>query len=153
MMATFQHPFYPYCGTRKSAAHMCNVPLPAGARGDAFRQVFGDIDVPRCAAQPADDLGRFRCALRGRHGGSLGLLEADLWATKQIKDVAEDCGHKRIVSILEGGYSLSSLARSVVAHIKDACRILSRSFFSTSPPAPPRGHAHTLPCVSRWLHR
>ena len=49
----------------------------------------------------------------------LGLLEADyMWATKQIKDVAEDCGHKRIVSILEGGYSLSSLARSVVAHIK-----------------------------------
>ena len=32
-------------------AHMCNVPLPAGTRDDAFRQVFGDIVVPAsCAA-------------------------------------------------------------------------------------------------------
>ena len=38
--------------------------------------------------------------------------------TEQIKAVVEECGHKNIVSILEGGYSLSSLARSVVAHIK-----------------------------------
>ncbi|MFN4065401.1 MAG: histone deacetylase family protein, partial [Parazoarcus communis] len=51
--------------------------------------------------------------------GSLGLVESDyIWVTQQIKALAEDCGHKRIVSILEGGYSLSSLARSVVSHIK-----------------------------------
>jgi acetoin utilization deacetylase AcuC-like enzyme len=51
--------------------------------------------------------------------GSLGLVEADyVWATQQIKEVAADCGHHRIVSMLEGGYALSSLARSVVAHIK-----------------------------------
>src|SRR5690606_26710200 len=46
MAGIFQHPFYPYCGTENPPAHMCNVPLPAGTRGDAFRQVFGDIVVP-----------------------------------------------------------------------------------------------------------
>jgi len=51
--------------------------------------------------------------------GSVGLVESDyVWVTEQIKAVAEECGHKNIVSILEGGYSLSSLARSVVAHVK-----------------------------------
>ena len=35
--------------------------------------------------------------------GSLGLVEADyVWATEQIKKVAEECCEKRIVSILEG---------------------------------------------------
>lgn len=121
MAGIFQHPFYPYCGTENPPAHMCNVPLPAGTRGDAFRQVFGDIVVPALRSHNPQMI--FISAGFDAHYeddmGSLGLLEADyMWATKQIKDVAEDCGHKRIVSILEGGYSLSSLARSVVAHIK-----------------------------------
>jgi acetoin utilization deacetylase AcuC-like enzyme len=51
--------------------------------------------------------------------GSMGLLEADYaWVTQQIKLVAAETAHGRIVSMLEGGYSLSALARSVSAHIK-----------------------------------
>ena len=51
--------------------------------------------------------------------GSLGLVESDyIWVTEQLRAVAEECCEHRIVSILEGGYALSSLARSVVAHIK-----------------------------------
>ena len=51
--------------------------------------------------------------------GQLGLVEADyMWATEQLKKVAAEFSGRRIVSMLEGGYSLSSLARSVVAHIK-----------------------------------
>ena len=121
MAGIFQHPFYPYCGTENPPAHMCNVPLPAGTRGDAFRQVFGDIVVPALRSHNPQMI--FISAGFDAHYeddmGSLGLLEADyIWATQQIKGVAESCGHKRIVSVLEGGYSLSSLARSVVAHIK-----------------------------------
>jgi acetoin utilization deacetylase AcuC-like enzyme len=121
MAGIFQHPFYPYCGTENPPAHMCNVPLPAGTRGDAFRQVFGDIVVPALRSHNPQMI--FISAGFDAHYeddmGSLGLLEADyIWATQQIKGVAEACGHKRIVSVLEGGYSLSSLARSVVAHIK-----------------------------------
>ena len=121
MVGIFQHPFYPYSGADCDARNMVNVPLPAGTRGDAFRQVVSDIWVPALRehnpqlilisagfdAHYEDDM------------GSMGLVEADyVWATQQLKAVAADCGHKRIVSLLEGGYSLSSLARSVVAHIK-----------------------------------
>ncbi|ATE59378.1 histone deacetylase family protein [Thauera sinica] len=121
MAGIFQHPFYPYCGVDNPPAHMCNVPLPAGTRGDGFRQVFSDIIVPALRNHNPQMI--FVSAGFDAHYeddmGSLGLLEADyVWATQQIKGVAEDCGHKRIVSLLEGGYSLSSLARSVVAHIK-----------------------------------
>ena len=95
--------------------------MPAGTRGDGFRQVFGDIIVPALRSHNPQMI--FISAGFDAHYeddmGSMGLLEADyIWATDQIKGVAEDCGHKRIVSLLEGGYSLSSLARSVVAHIK-----------------------------------
>ena len=38
--------------------------------------------------------------------------------TEQMKQVAEEHAQGRIVSMLEGGYSLSALARSVVAHIR-----------------------------------
>jgi acetoin utilization deacetylase AcuC-like enzyme len=121
MAGIFQHPFYPYSGADNPPAHMCNVPLPAGTRGDGFRQVFGDVVVPALRSHNPQMI--FISAGFDAHYeddmGSLGLLEADyVWATNQIKGVAADCGHKRIVSVLEGGYSLSSLARSVVAHIK-----------------------------------
>ena len=49
----------------------------------------------------------------------MGLVEADyIWVTEQLKQVAAEFSKRRIISLLEGGYSLSCLARSVVAHIK-----------------------------------
>jgi acetoin utilization deacetylase AcuC-like enzyme len=121
MTSIFQHPFYPYCGTENPPAHMVNVPVPAGTRGDTFRQIVSDMWVPALRNHNPQMI--FISAGFDAHYeddmGSLGLVESDyVWATEQVKAVAEECGHKRIVSILEGGYSLSSLARSAVAHIK-----------------------------------
>jgi acetoin utilization deacetylase AcuC-like enzyme len=121
MVSIFQHPFYPYSGTENPPAHMCNVPVPAGTRGDAFRQIVSDVWVPALRSHNPQML--IVSAGFDAHYeddmGSLGLLEADyVWVTQQIKAVAEDCGHKRIVSLLEGGYALSALARSAVGHIK-----------------------------------
>jgi acetoin utilization deacetylase AcuC-like enzyme len=50
---------------------------------------------------------------------SLALVESDYaWVTERIKAVASRHAQGRIVSMLEGGYALSALGRSVVAHIK-----------------------------------
>ena len=121
MVSIFQHPFYPYCGTDKPAPNMVNVPLPARTRGDGFRQVVTDIWMPALRefkpqlilisagfdAHYEDDM------------GSLGLVESDYaWVTEQLKEVAREFAEKRIVSILEGGYVISALARSVAVHIK-----------------------------------
>ena len=51
--------------------------------------------------------------------GQLGLVEADYeWMTHRLVDVARRHAGGRIVSCLEGGYSLSALARSVAAHLR-----------------------------------
>ena len=43
---------------------------------------------------------------------------SDAWITERIKEVAKRHAKGRIVSCLEGGYDLSSLARSVEAHLR-----------------------------------
>ncbi len=50
---------------------------------------------------------------------NLRLVEADyLWATERLADVAKRHCNGRIVSMLEGGYDLTALARSVAVHVK-----------------------------------
>jgi acetoin utilization deacetylase AcuC-like enzyme len=51
--------------------------------------------------------------------GNMGLVEDDYaWLTEQIRAVAKRHAKGRIVSTLEGGYNLSALGRSVVAHVR-----------------------------------
>jgi acetoin utilization deacetylase AcuC-like enzyme len=121
MVSIFQHPFYPYSGADNPAPNMVNVPIKAGSRGDVFREIVTDIWMPALRNHAPEMI--FISAGFDAHYeddmGSLGLVEADyMWATEQLKKVAAEASNRRIVSMLEGGYSLSSLARSVVAHIK-----------------------------------
>ena len=120
MCSFFQHPFYPYSGLDR-ASNMVNVPLPASTRGDVVRSIVEEQWLPRLRdfepeliiisagfdAHREDDLGQ------------MGLVEDDYaWITKQLKGVANQYAQGRIVSCLEGGYNLSALGRSVVAHVK-----------------------------------
>ncbi|MEC9169048.1 MAG: histone deacetylase family protein, partial [Pseudomonadota bacterium] len=53
----------------------------------------------------------------------LRLVEDDyFWISQQLRAVADECCHGRIVSMLEGGYDLSALGRSVVSHLKGMSR-------------------------------
>ena len=121
MASIFQHPFYPYSGTDAPAPNMLNVPLPRGSGSEEFRQVVTDIWLPRLRefkpemilisagfdAHYEDDL------------GGLNLVEKDFaWVTEQLKYLSDETAQGRIVSLLEGGYVLSALSRSVAAHIK-----------------------------------
>ena len=54
--------------------------------------------------------------------GDLLLDEEDFrWITSLITDAANRHADSRIVSILEGGYSLKALARSVATHLEELC--------------------------------
>lgn len=121
MVSIFQHPFFPYSGAENPAANMLNVPLAAGADGEEFRMVVSDVWLPRLREFKPEMI--FISAGFDAHYeddmGNMKLHEKDYaWVTDQIKRVAEECAQRRIVSILEGGYSLSALARSVAAHIR-----------------------------------
>lgn len=121
MCSIFQHPFYPYCGDDEPAPNMCNVPMPARSRGDAFREVVNEVWLPRLREFAPEMI--FISAGFDAHYeddmGNLGLLESDYaWVTEQLLKVAKETAQGRIVSMLEGGYVMSPLARSVAAHIK-----------------------------------
>jgi acetoin utilization deacetylase AcuC-like enzyme len=121
MVSTFQHPFYPYSGTEQPAPNMVNIPLPGGTGGDEFCQVVNDLWLPRLREFKPEMI--FISAGFDAHYeddlGGLKLLEKDFaWVTEQIKQIADETAQGRIVSMLEGGYVLSALARSVSAHIK-----------------------------------
>ena len=50
---------------------------------------------------------------------NLRLTEPDFaWATNKIADIAATHAQGRLVSMLEGGYNLAALARSVGVHVK-----------------------------------
>ena len=121
MVSTFQHPFYPYSGTDSRAPNMLNVPLGRGADGEEFRTVVSEQWMPRLREfQPEMILisAGFDAHYEDEMGG-LKLLERDYaWVTAQLTELAEECAQQRIVSMLEGGYALSALARSVVAHLR-----------------------------------
>ena len=121
MVSYFQHPFYPEGGALKRDSNLLNVPVPAYTKGMDIREVVDGIWIPR--------LEEFKPQLifisagfdahREDDMGQLGLVEADFqWITKRIKYVAQRHCEGRIVSVLEGGYNLSSLARSVEAHVR-----------------------------------
>jgi len=49
----------------------------------------------------------------------ISLSESDYrWVTDELKTIADQHSKSRIISMLEGGYALSALGRSVVEHIK-----------------------------------
>jgi acetoin utilization deacetylase AcuC-like enzyme len=49
----------------------------------------------------------------------LRLVDADYgWVTSAVKTVVDKSGRGRIVSVLEGGYALAALARSVELHVR-----------------------------------
>ena len=126
MASFFQHPFYPYCGTENPAKNMVNVPLAAGTNGEKVRSVVDQIWMPRLEqfsprlilvsagfdAHREDDLGQ------------MSLVEADYaYITSRLMDLAARHCNGRLVSSLEGGYNLSALARSVVAHLRVLARL------------------------------
>ena len=122
MCSYFQHPFYPYSGADLNLPNMVNVPLPAYTAGEAVREVVECQWLPRLREFKPQFI--FISAGFDAHReddmGQMGLVEADYaWITRQLMTVANETAEGRIVSCLEGGYNLSALARSVVAHLKE----------------------------------
>ncbi|RJF97940.1 histone deacetylase family protein [Noviherbaspirillum saxi] len=121
MVSFFQHPFYPYSAVRDDVPNMVNLPVPAYTKGDEVRRLVQERWLPALHAHRPEMI--FISAGFDAHReddlGQMGLIEADYaWMTQQIMEVAREHANGRIVSCLEGGYNLSALGRSVVAHVK-----------------------------------
>ncbi len=121
MCSTFEENLYPFYGSEPKGPNMVNVGLPPRSGGAAFREAVDICWLPALDAfQP--EMIFISAGFDGHREddmSNLGLVEADYeWVTRQIMQVAARHAKGRIVSCLEGGYVLSPLARSVVAHVK-----------------------------------
>jgi acetoin utilization deacetylase AcuC-like enzyme len=121
MASTFQHPFYPYSGTEDPAPNMVNVPLAAGAGSRQFREAVLESWIPALDGFKPQ-LVLFSAGFDAHAEDDMAMLrfaDADYaWVTEQVKAVAERHAGRRMVSMLEGGYALSALGRSVVQHLR-----------------------------------
>lgn len=121
MVSTFQHPLYPYSGVDGRSERMVNVPLPAGADGRAFRSAVELEWIPALERFGPDMvfISAGFDAHRDDQLASLALVEGDYdWVTARLMEAAGRLCAGRIVSVLEGGYSLPALSRSVMAHVR-----------------------------------
>jgi acetoin utilization deacetylase AcuC-like enzyme len=119
--STFQHPFYPFTPIPENATNCVNVPLEATAKSAEFRAAVSDHWLPALEKFQPEMI--FVSAGFDAHVdddiSSVSLTDADYrWVTEEIVGVAADSASGRIVSALEGGYELNSLARCVELHVR-----------------------------------
>lgn len=121
MCSFYQHPLFPNQHAQNPGPNMVNIPVPAYSAGDVIRRVVQTHWLPALETFEPELIlvSAGFDAHREDDMANLALVEADYaWMTDRLVDVAERYAQGRIISFLEGGYDLSSLGRSVVAHIK-----------------------------------
>ena len=101
-------------------ANVTQSPLAAGADGNDLKALLEEVWIP--------ELRRFRPdfvflsagfdAHNEEHMAQLKFAEMDFaYLTRRLTEEAEELCGGRLVSVLEGGYSIRSLARSVLARL------------------------------------
>ena len=119
--SSFQHPHFPYRLFDVSRPNIVNTPLPAGTRGIGFRNAVERDWLPAVDAFKPQ-LILVSAGFDGHADDPLGdllLTEDDFaWVTRLITDAADRHAGGRIVSVLEGGYDLDALSRSVAVHLE-----------------------------------
>jgi len=119
--STFEHPFYPFTPLRENTPNRISVPLDATAGSDEFRQAVSEHWLPALQA--------FRPQLvmvsagfdahRDDEMSHVALTDADFkWVSERIVEIADESASRGIISVLEGGYELNSLARCVESHVR-----------------------------------
>ena len=122
-LSSHQWPLYPDTGSEAETGvgNIVNAPLPPGSGSEAFRHAW------RERLLPALDAFRPELVLVSAGFDAHRLdpladlhLSADdyLWLSEQIAGLADRHAQGRIVSMLEGGYSLDALRECSVAHLR-----------------------------------
>jgi acetoin utilization deacetylase AcuC-like enzyme len=121
--STHEMPLFPGTGAKNEtgAGNIVNAPLSAGDGSDEFRDAFSSrVLTALDAFQP--DLIIISAGFDAHHRdplASIQLVEDDFdWATGKLMEIADRHAGGKLVSLLEGGYDLVGLGKSVAAHVK-----------------------------------
>ena len=122
-LSTHQHPWYPGSGlaSETGEGNILNFPFPAGSgRAEILGQAF-EQHLVKAADAFHPELIMISAGFDSREGDPLGrfrLTDTDFGdLTTLLRTIAAKHAGGRIVSVLEGGYSLSGLASGVTAHV------------------------------------
>eukprot|EP01034_Spumella_vulgaris_P028133 gene28133-34945_t len=119
-----QSPLYPGTGLRSetgSRNNILNIPLPQGCDSPMFRDRIRHELIPalRNWAPELIVISAGFDAHREDPLAGLQLVDADFhWITRELMEVAAETAQGRIVSILEGGYSMAGLTGGTSAHVR-----------------------------------
>jgi acetoin utilization deacetylase AcuC-like enzyme len=121
--STHQMPLYPGTGALSETGAkntIVNAPLRPGDGGDQFREAMETSILPRLEGFAPDLIiisAGFDAHMRDPLA-NLNFLEPDYaWVTQKLMEIADHRAKGRVVSLLEGGYDLEGLSKSVAAHV------------------------------------
>jgi acetoin utilization deacetylase AcuC-like enzyme len=122
-LSSHQSPLYPGTGaaSEHGVGNIHNVPLPARAGGAAFRAAWSDVLLPAIDAFRPQLL-LVSAGFDAHRLDPLAQLDAEAedfgWITARLCELADRHAQGRLVSLLEGGYSMDALRSSSVAHMQ-----------------------------------
>jgi acetoin utilization deacetylase AcuC-like enzyme len=120
--STHQFPLYPGTGRAEEtgAGNIVNALLPPGSGSETFREAFEARVLP-AIDQFEPDLIIISAGFDAHRRDPLAEIQLDEvdfdWATAVMMDRAGRFCDNRLISLLEGGYDLEGLARSVAVHV------------------------------------
>jgi len=126
-ISTHQYPFYPGSGSRKEQGagdgegYTLNIPMIAGSGEEEFIDAFSREILPSLENYRPDliIISAGFDAHRDDPLANLNLTDESFGKlTSMVVGTAENICNGRIVSILEGGYNLDALSRSVESHLR-----------------------------------
>jgi acetoin utilization deacetylase AcuC-like enzyme len=119
--SVFEHPFFPFTRPPENSERVISIPLEATAKSAQFRLAIHEHWLPA--------LERFKPQMIFVSAGfdahqdddmsHVSLTDGDFrWVAEEIVKVARRHASGRVISVLEGGYEIHSLARCVETHVR-----------------------------------
>ena len=120
LCSSFQHPFYPYSHYEQAKfTNLVNVPLESGTGSASFRALIEEHWLPQLK-RFAPEVMIVSAGFDGHRDdpmAELNLVDDDYhWLGEQIHELAA-IRKTPVLSVLEGGYNLNALGRSVAAYL------------------------------------
>lgn len=124
--SSYQYPLYPFAIPEKAAPNCLHFPMPAGTSSSDFRACYTDRVLP-VLHEFKPELLLISAGFDGHRTEQLAqwnLVDSDYaWLTKELMHIAEQYCDGKIVSFLEGGYSLPALSSCTAAHLRELMRL------------------------------
>jgi len=121
-----QFPHYPGTGAASEGGigegegTTVNCPMSPGAGDTEYKAAFEQVILPKALSFKPDFI-LVSAGFDAHEADPLGSInltdESYRWMTKVVMNLADHACEGRVVSVLEGGYDLNALARSVTEHV------------------------------------